>query len=336
MKPKVSQVVLGNNYTPFSFDPYYGCGYGCRYCFARDYRELRTVSCDIHSHLKSFNTVIKENLHELQDFCTNAKNNVNIEALAFNERIPLQIGVNSDPFPEREISENHTKNVIEILSKYDYPIIICTKNLTAISENINFYKDKNILVKYSLTTTDDNIKSKLEPYAPKYYDMQKCIEKIANSGIRLSIRNRPALPHLALTEIDLQNLVNIGICGFEIGFMRIKNTLNEKCRNFINQISNIVNDDLMAYFNGNRNKKTKYNNQISLEYSVFSDIIKMYKGILLKNNVKFWINERNYGTCGNGWEFLRDCKIDNYNGKYPQFEAEKFMKKRYEMVKNNI
>jgi DNA repair photolyase len=104
---------------PFKMDSYTGCTFGCKYCFARDIiQHVRKVNKkdEIES---SFNYLVGADVEAFKRWIktTLSKESTKPERIAFQERIPIKLGVVADPFPYVEKQTRITYDILKALHK---------------------------------------------------------------------------------------------------------------------------------------------------------------------------------------------------------------------------
>lgn len=99
---KVPQITGTYQICPIQFklDSFTGCTFGCKYCFAKDIiegvRRLHKNNTEC-----SFNHLVGADVKAFKHWIdvTMKKESTKAERIAFQERIPIKLGVVSEPFP---------------------------------------------------------------------------------------------------------------------------------------------------------------------------------------------------------------------------------------------
>ena len=128
----------------YRLDTYKGCVFNCSYCYARKITNHCRSKSKKWDDNHSFNKyLVKLDYEKFERWCDRINkssyedlNNIAYK-IAFKDRVALRIGCMSDPFPYIECEEKATYNTLKILNKYDYPVIISTKNPEPL---IEYYK----------------------------------------------------------------------------------------------------------------------------------------------------------------------------------------------------
>lgn len=97
---------------PITLDTYSGCTHDCRYCYVREDKAIHKVTpLDVKKDLISF--IAGERTAKTK-WC--------------DWDIPIRIGALSDPFQKAEEEHKRTLELLQVLSKTQYPFMITTKN----------------------------------------------------------------------------------------------------------------------------------------------------------------------------------------------------------------
>ena len=158
----------------WSINPYRGCEFGCRYCYARythqflqpepiSYVPVGTYDVPVQSWATAFEheIYIKENAAWLLEQ----------ELKRIDPRQEIAIGTATDPYQPIERRVGITRSLLEVLARHEgYRVGIITKS-TLIERDIDLLKkiaERNTLVAHiTITTTDAALARKLEPRAPR-------------------------------------------------------------------------------------------------------------------------------------------------------------------------
>lgn len=175
---------------PFRLDITPKCDLNCLYCFAMSRGGRRTSNkllIDFISFEKKYKSILYEN--RITDTVSEM----------ISKRVPVHFGGISDPF-SNENTTRISKRILLLLNKYNYPVVLSTKNTNELLKEdlIQIIKEnKNIIIQVSITTPDNVLSSKIEPNVPSTFERIKCMEILANEGIYCICRLQP----LFITEI---------------------------------------------------------------------------------------------------------------------------------------
>lgn len=174
----------------YNMNIYRGCQYGCIYCDSRSdcYR------------IENFNDItVKVNAPEL----------LQKELARKRKRGTIGTGAMSDPYIPLEKQYNLTGKCLEIISHYRYPVNICTKS-NLILRDIELLEKINEVytcIAFTITTTDDELAPKIEPYAPLPSERLKAMGILSSLGIQTGVLMMPLLPFIEDNEENIENIV---------------------------------------------------------------------------------------------------------------------------------
>lgn len=169
----------------FSLNPYQGCEHGCIYCYARNSHEYWGYSAGIDFESK---IVVKRNAPELLRKFFNNKS---------WQPQPISLSGNTDCYQPIERKMKLTRQLLEVCLEYKNPVGILTKN-TLILRDIDLIEElaahNLVVVMTSITSTDEKLRSILEPRTSTYKSRFKLVETLSGKGIFTGIMNAPIIP----------------------------------------------------------------------------------------------------------------------------------------------
>lgn len=165
----------------YTFNPYTGCRFGCRYCYITSY-----IKDGFKPRRKDFSLYMFE-----RDVATISK----------SER-PIALSLSTDAYQPLEARYRLTRKILKILRKYRIPTLITTKS-PLVLRDLDILRDINVVVSMTITTLDRYKASILEPYAPRPSARLKAVEKLSDNDIPVVVRMDPIIPSLTddLNEI---------------------------------------------------------------------------------------------------------------------------------------
>lgn len=174
----------------YGMNIYRGCQYQCIYCDSRSecYR------------IENFDDIIiKANAPEL----------LQKELARKRKRGTIGTGAMSDPYIPLEKEYNLTGKCLEIISHYRFPVNICTKS-NLILRDIELLQKINEVyacIAFTITTTDDELAKKIEPYAPLPSERLKAMGILSSLGIQTGVLMMPLLPFIEDNKENIENIV---------------------------------------------------------------------------------------------------------------------------------
>lgn len=192
------KVLLSQNKLPSKW-------FGCKYLF-NIYRgcEHKCIYCDSRSlcyRIENFDDlIVKVNSDEL----------LKKELKNRHKKVTLGTGAMSDPYTFSEKKYNLTRKCLKIISSYNYPVHITTKS-NLILRDLDILQEINKIyasVAMTITTSDDNISKKVEPFAPSSSERFKALGILSTLDITTSITLMPVLPFIEDNEENILEIVN--------------------------------------------------------------------------------------------------------------------------------
>jgi DNA repair photolyase len=172
---------------PFNWmiNPYRGCEFGCKYCYARYAHEFMELRDPLQFERKIF-----------------AKH---FDPAAFREelkRLPhgesIAIGTATDPYQPAERRFRVTRSILEVLATVSgYRIGITTKSdlIPRDLDVLQELKRRHYLgVHMTVTTVDRELARLIEPMAPRPDLRLAAVRKLSTAGIRASVFSSPIMP----------------------------------------------------------------------------------------------------------------------------------------------
>ncbi len=176
-----------------SINPYRGCEHGCVYCFARPTHAYHGLSPGLDFETKLF---AKPNAAAL------------LEAALHKPRyVPqtVQLGANTDPYQPIERSRRITRDVLNVLQRFNHPLGITTKS-DLVTRDIDILAPmaakRLAAVAVSVTTLDAKLARTLEPRCPRPDKRLDAVKVLSDAGIPCAVMVAPIIPGLNDHEIE--------------------------------------------------------------------------------------------------------------------------------------
>jgi DNA repair photolyase len=194
------KIITRNESPDIPFDrtinPYRGCEHGCTYCYARPSHAYLGLSpgLDFETRLTR-----KKDAGEVLTRELSAKT---------YEVAPIMIGGNTDPYQPIEARDRIMRDILEVLSAHNHPLMITTKG-TLIERDIDLLRpmaEKGLVrVGLSVTTLGSTLSRQLEPRAPAPARRLKTMRLLSDAGIPVRAMIAPVIP--ALTDHELEAII---------------------------------------------------------------------------------------------------------------------------------
>ena len=193
-----ARVIISRNDSPDvgfdrSINPYRGCEHGCIYCYARPAHAYMGLSpgLDFESHI-----FFKPEAGRLLEAELSKRGYV---------PGPIHIGGNTDPYQPQERTLRVTRQVLEVLSRFNHPFSIITKSALIL-------RDADLIgpmgaagmarVAVSVTTLDRSLARAMEPRAATPEKRIAAIRGIAAAGCPVAVMFAPVIPGLNDHELE--------------------------------------------------------------------------------------------------------------------------------------
>ncbi|MGI8742803.1 MAG: SPL family radical SAM protein [Bryobacteraceae bacterium] len=169
----------------WTVNPYRGCEFGCKYCYARfahEFMELRDPGqFETKIYAKQF-----------------SRANFHAELLKVTPGESIWIGTATDPYQPAERRFRITRQILEVLAnEKGHKAGITTKSdlITRDVDVLGQIARRNILhINITITTLDEGLARALEPLAPRPQLRLAAIEKLAAANVRVTVLANPVLP----------------------------------------------------------------------------------------------------------------------------------------------
>ena len=178
--------VTSNRGLPFShaINPYRGCEFGCRYCYARythEFLELGPAEFERKIYFKQ-----------------NAAWLLEQELRRLKPGTEIAIGTATDPYQPLEKKLKITRSLLEVFAKHSgFRLGIVTKS-ALISRDIDLLKEvarnNRLTVHMTVTTMNARLARQLEPRAPRPDLRMRTVSEIREAGLRAGVICSPLMP----------------------------------------------------------------------------------------------------------------------------------------------
>ena len=174
-------------------NPYRGCEHGCVYCYARPSHAWLGYSpgLDFETRL-TFKPEIASLLErELRKTGYVAK--------------PIALGSNTDPYQPVERTQRLTRQVLEVLERFEHPVSIVTKSAGVLRDLdiLRRMAERDLVrVWLSVTTLDPSLARRMEPRAATPARRVETIARLSAAGVPAGVLAAPMIPGLNDAELE--------------------------------------------------------------------------------------------------------------------------------------
>src|SRR6266849_2483379 len=185
---------------PFTWtiNPYRGCEFGCRYCYARYTHEFMEMRDGMDFEQKMY---VKQHAAEL----------LRQELRRVKPGESIALGTATDPYQPAEKRYEVTRGILEEFAcRRGFELGIITKsNLVVRDLDLlrEVAKSNELSVHVTITTLDTDLARILEPRAPRPDLRLDAVRALAEAGLRVGLSCSPVVPGITDTPKDLEALV---------------------------------------------------------------------------------------------------------------------------------
>jgi DNA repair photolyase len=191
---------VSNRQMPFTWtiNPYRGCEFGCRYCYARYTHEFMEMRNGMEFEQKIY---VKQHAAGLLRY--------DLRRVKADEAIAL--GTATDPYQPAERRYEVTRGILEEFALHrGFELGIVTKsNLVVRDLDIlqEVAKTNRLSVHVTVTTLDTELARILEPRAPRPDLRIDAVRELSQAGLRVGVSCSPVVPGITDSPKDLEAVI---------------------------------------------------------------------------------------------------------------------------------
>jgi len=185
---------------PFTWtiNPYRGCEFGCRYCYARYTHEFMEMRDGMEFEQKIY---VKQRAADL----------LRHELRQVKSGESIALGTATDPYQPAERRYEVTRTILEEFSRHrGYELGIVTKS-NMVTRDLELLKQvaqcNRISVHITITTLNTELARILEPRAPRPDLRLDAVRALGQAGLRVGISCSPVVPGITDSAADLESLI---------------------------------------------------------------------------------------------------------------------------------
>ena len=191
---------VSNRQMPFAWtiNPYRGCEFGCRYCYARYTHEFMEMRDGVDFEQKIY---VKQHAAEL----------LRNELHRVKPGESIALGTATDPYQPAERRYEVTRGILEEFARHrGFELGIVTKS-NLVERDIELLRQvaqsNKLSVHVTITTLDVDLARILEPRAPRPDLRLDAVHALAQAGLRVGVSCSPVVPGITDSPKDLESLV---------------------------------------------------------------------------------------------------------------------------------
>ncbi len=167
----------------YTVDPYTGCEHRCIYCYITSYIKDPWRVRPKRDFLKLFERDLRR-----------------------AERMPISMSNSSDPYPGMERDLRLTRGALNLMKRYDFPVLLLTKS-DMVSRDADILAEMKSVVALTITTFDDDLAKRIEPMAPPSERRLKALQSLVSKGVHTIVRLDPIIPYINDDSRSLENMI---------------------------------------------------------------------------------------------------------------------------------
>jgi DNA repair photolyase len=184
---------------PFTWtiNPYRGCEFGCKYCYARYTHEFMGMEDA---------TLFEDRIYAKSDLAPILRR----ELRKIDPEEAIAIGTATDPYQPAERRFRRTRSVLEVFASVRGLRLSITTKGDLVTRDIDLLQQiaasNSLYVNITITTLDRELARMLEPRAPRPDLRLRAVRTLADAGIRVGVFPNPILPLITDSERRLDQL----------------------------------------------------------------------------------------------------------------------------------
>ena len=196
----------------YSINPYRGCEFGCRYCYARYTHEFMAPKAPPPGRPGAVDLRDPEAFERLIFLKQNAAWLLEQELKKIDPANEIALGTATDPYQPIERKTRITRSLLEVFArKSGYRLGVVTKS-TLIERDVDLLAEiarrNTLVVHVTITTPDAGLARLLEPRAPRPDLRFGAVKRLREAGIMTGVFGSPVLPGITDTAKALDSLAS--------------------------------------------------------------------------------------------------------------------------------
>jgi DNA repair photolyase len=225
-------------------NPYRGCQHDCWYCYARYTHEYLQLPLGMFQHV-IFAKV-------------NAASVLRKELTRKSwKRELVNLGTVTDPYQPIERKYRITRQMMQVFRECKTPVVLSTKSHLVLDDLdllTDFSRELSLNVVFSLTTTNEKLKCKLEPSTCTVKQRFNAAKKLAEAGITVGIVMSPVFPTLTDSREQMEEIARMaadaGVSYFLADTLTLRSSARQYLLPYLEQIAPEVVPRYKALFRG--------------------------------------------------------------------------------------
>lgn len=170
---------------------YKGCNHGCVYCDSRS-DKYYIKDFDVIRGKKNIDYILKK---ELSRVSTGV----------------IDIGAMSDTYNVLEGKYELTKSALGLIDIFGFGVSITSKSNLIVRDKLilsSISRNHSANIKISITSCDDSLAKRLEPFAPSTTDRMDTIRELSSAGIYTGVLITPVIPFITDSKENIESIIS--------------------------------------------------------------------------------------------------------------------------------
>ena len=181
----------------WTINPYRGCEFGCKYCYARYAHEFMGLE---DPYLFEDQIYAKSDLPAI----------LRAELRRTDPADPIAIGTATDPYQPAERRFRRTRSILEVFASARGRRVSITSKSDLVTRDLDLLRKislhNSLSIHITVTTLDARLARMLEPRAPRPDLRLAAVRALAGAGIHVGVFPNPILPLITDSESHLDGL----------------------------------------------------------------------------------------------------------------------------------
>jgi DNA repair photolyase len=181
----------------WTINPYRGCEFGCKYCYARYTHEFMGLDDS---------TWFEDRIYAKSELASILRQ----ELRRTDPEDSIAIGTATDPYQPAERRFRRTRSILEVFAAGRGRRVSITTKSDLVARDVDLLQQiaagNAVSVNITITTLDGELARLLEPRAPRPDLRLKAVRRLAQAGIRVGVFPNPILPLITDSERRLDQL----------------------------------------------------------------------------------------------------------------------------------
>lgn len=187
---------------PFAWtlNPYRGCEFGCKYCYARYTHEFMELHDGLDFERKIFAKLGSPDLLRAE------------LRRARDGGLPIALGTATDPYQPAEKQFEVTRSMLKVFGEFEGLDFSITTKSTLILRDLDLLvplaRRHHLSVHITVTTVNSRLARLLEPKAPPPLKRLETVRALVSAGIRTGVNAAPIIPGITDSPAQLERLAH--------------------------------------------------------------------------------------------------------------------------------